>query len=343
MRPRRLSRGFTLVELLVVIAIIGILAGLIAAGLPRALEAARLANAENNFTQIRTILIDYNTKHGTFPPSYGYITDLLKGDNRVSAADISAGLTSGVVTPPDIYFLLPWTAMTGTHKEDGLRDTFAKLGYDTDQDGEISRLEFAPIGNYNSSNDTYTFNFNELYEGYNGSNSGETLTDLQRQETTDDTRPYVYIAVNERQFRIFKSIVQADAANSSNPRPFNLSANAIQQINDRLTFPPASYDSFVLISVGPNAAIGTGGILPEFDEDGFLSASAVPEPYHYHILGLAAYFMATRDAENGGEGDGILDFDFKARTREGQGRNADNDLPGPYPKGQGPLIYTGGT
>ena len=83
--------------------------------------------------------------------------------------------------------------------------------------------------------------------------------------------------------------------------------------------------------------------MERFGVNGFMSLSDIPYAYQYHILGLAAYYMLTRDAENGGEGDQELDFDYLARTTRGQGRNADNDLPGQYPKGAGPLIYTGGS
>jgi len=343
MRPQRLSRGFTLVELLVVIAIIGILAGLIAAGLPVAMKKARLANANNNFTQIRTILIAYYTDHGSFPPMYGYISDEFKGDNRRSANDIASGI--GVdYTVKDALFLLPWDAMAGIHANLKLRDTFAKTGYDINTDGNITRLEFAPLGNYNSSNDTYTFNFDGLYFGDNGAGATSSVqADLNRQLNTNQTRPYVFASVNERQFRVFKRIVEDDASNSSDPRPYNLSQNAIDQINQRLIFPPASYDKFVLISVGPDGPTGFGDFLPEFGENGFMNVSQIPAVNQYHILGLALYYMATRDAENGGEGDGEPDFDYIARTTRGQADVRENYLPGRYPKAGGPLIYTGGT
>ena len=61
----------------------------------------------------------------------------------------------------------------------------------------------------------------------------------------------------------------------------------------------------------------------------------------YHLLGLATHFMATRDAENGGEGDSELDFDYQARVSRGQGKDSNNDMPGAAPKGDGPLIFVG--
>ncbi|HPA04274.1 MAG TPA: prepilin-type N-terminal cleavage/methylation domain-containing protein, partial [Candidatus Hydrogenedentes bacterium] len=48
--------GFTLIELLVVIAIIGILAGFLAVGLPRALELAKIRDVETDFNGIRNAL-----------------------------------------------------------------------------------------------------------------------------------------------------------------------------------------------------------------------------------------------------------------------------------------------
>ncbi len=66
----------------------------------------------------------------------------------------------------------------------------------------------------------------------------------------------------------------------------------------------------------------------------------------YHILGLRAYFLLTRDL-NGNE---VLDFDFRARTRLGEAspqiawefnnRTLQNELPCDTPFNYGPYIYS---
>lgn len=356
MRPRRPSLGFTLVELLVVIAIIGILAGLVAAVLPRALERARIANAENNFTQIRTILTDYYTKHDSYPPMHGYLSDEFKGDNFVDPGVILNRILGNDPDPDlnfpngeaDAFFLRPWDDYLEIHTNEDLYDSFAQLGYDTDQDGVITRLEYAPIGMPIPGGQGFDFtNYDELYLGDNGSgNGGVTADDVDRQRQSADQRPYVYIAVNQRQARLFRDIMYDEAiadGNGSDPRPFDLSQTAVDRIMD-MQFPPPRYDAAVLISVGPDAARGTAGLLPEFGENGFMDLSTLVSAnravYQYHILGLAAHFLATRDAEGNGQGDGTLDFDFKGRSRAGQGRSFDNNLPrAGAERAAGPLIY----
>jgi hypothetical protein len=105
-----------------------------------------------------------------------------------------------------------------------------------------------------------------------------------------------------------------------------------------MRFPPVRYDAYVLISVGPTGnTFGLGrNLLPQ----NYLST--VHPNYLYHALGIAAYFMATRDANNNGQ----LDFDYIARTRQDEadirGPNGEfvNQLPDELaPNGAGPIIY----
>ena len=64
--------------------------------------------------------------------------------------------------------------------------------------------------------------------------------------------------------------------------------------------------------------------------------------YYYHILGMAAYFMATRDADGGGKGDGELDFEYRARTTRGQTNSESNYLPdATRQRAPGPMIFVG--
>ncbi len=350
MRPRR---GFTLVELLVVIAIIGILAGFVAVALPRVIMKAKMSDTMNTMTQLRTALIAYYTDHNSLPPTYGYLSPVFLKDTRFSdpgtrAQDIVNLLNDGTITQNHSFFLLPWMAALREHGNEKLNDRWSRgNGYDTDRDGTISRLEFAPRGVFNGGNQTYSFNYTELYLGNDGADNSDTNTIMDVEEqlaATNDSRPFIYIAVNERQARVFRKIMYDMAernGNTSDPRPFNLDQQALDAIRTQLSFPPPSYDKFVLISVGPNFASGTNGIVVEVDRMGLDTAgNSYDFVNQYHLLGLATYFLATRDFEAGGKGDGELDFNFSSRV-SGQADNPDNDMPGKYPKGDGPIIYAG--
>lgn len=355
MRPRTRRQGFTLVELLVVIAIIGILAGFLAVGLPKAMEMARLSALKNNMNQVRTILTAYYADHQTFPPSYGELSPLFlkypEFANPVDRPDNIVGWSG--IGQSDIFFLQPWMSFLREHGNTKLYDTFSRnSGYDTDGDGELSRLEFAMIGVYNGATQKYDFSSrDELWLGKDGGNSGGTLDDANEQLSSKGPRPFVYIAVNQRQARIFRTIIYAFASrpgseypNKSvdNPRPYNLDQVAKDAIRAQLSFPPPSYDAYVLVSVGPQFDNGTSGLLAEVQEMGFdPTADNYAYVNQYHLAGLAAYFMLSRDANEGGKGNGELDFDYNAR-KGGEAGNANNDLRGKYPKGAGPVIYVGG-
>lgn len=246
----------------------------------------------------------------------------------------------------DVYFLVPWMAAMREHGNDSLYDNWTRSnGYDTDGDDQLSRLEFAPIGDHQPGTTVWNFNFLDLYNGPASPGDAATQADMSRQLGDQGPRPLIYIPVNERQARVFRNIIYAMAGrqgNASDPRPFNLDAEAIADIQTQLSFPPPSYDDYVLISIGPNFVAGTNGLIVDWDRmglDGFPAVYA--QVNQYHLLGLATYFMATRDAENGGEGDGELDFDYQARVSRGQGRDPNNDMPGAQPKGDGPLIWDG--
>ncbi len=100
-----------------------------------------------------------------------------------------------------------------------------------------------------------------------------------------------------------------------------------------MTFPPANYDAAVLISLGPDG--NTRGLLPEPGGLPAAVTNGVAPAYAYHVLGIVAYFMASRDAD----ASGALDFDFRGRTRGGEAKNPNNQLPDPLaPNGQGPMI-----
>ena len=358
--PLKQTRGFTLIELLVVIAIIGILAGFLAIGLPRALEAAKIAKVENTFLQLRNILTEYLVDHGTYPPAYGYLDRDAVEFMRQQGTDIALlqigalnqlQTTGTSLFQPRPLYTRPWMAYVGQHNNLDLYDPFS-IAFDTDRDGDISRLEYAPFGSLDDSAQNFSFP-TALYDPNNV--AGVLQGDLERQFDSQGLRPILYFPINKRQFR--KVAAEWLRNDRADPRP-----NDSALVNGTLMaqrFPPPSYDAYVLISVGPTA--NTWKLITDFKDSrdpkvwNRLDPGNYAPAYYYHVLGMAAYFMATRDAENygqGPEGDGELDFEFRARTRRGQvesgtklspppGRNS-NDLPAPgWRKNAGPNIFVG--
>jgi len=61
------SAGFTLTELLVVISIIGLLAGLSAVGIPRAMEAGKKAKVKTELTSLVAAVKAYRQEYGRYP------------------------------------------------------------------------------------------------------------------------------------------------------------------------------------------------------------------------------------------------------------------------------------
>lgn len=323
---RSRATGFTLIELLTVIAIIGILAGLIAAGLPRALERAKIANLQGTFKALHNSLVTYYTEHGTYPPRYGYIDKKLFGQG-IDPLEIGNDATN--------FITQPYLALLKQPTNEDLFDNFA-ITADANRNGQISLAEYYPLpqvipgGALQYQECVYT-----LFVG----------CDQTPQLLTEDSRPMLYFPVNKRQVQQATQhwLKTASDAGQNVNQPFNLvpwelGPNAFTiftpdaALGTGISFPPNQYDAYVLISVGPSAS--TFGIIPE---DAQLPNN-IPPAYRYHVMGIMAYFMATRDIDNDGE----LDFDFMSRTRRGEAEDTYNNLPDPTsPVGTGPVIFKG--
>jgi len=303
-------RGFTLIELLTVIAIMGILMAMVAVGLPRALEKAKIADVETDMEAVFRAAVQYMADHGTYPPRYGY---LKRGWDR-SGLDLS--------DPADIgkaYFLEPYTSRIGYFGAFDVYDRFSLDSHDTNGDNVLQPLEFCPAGLYNAATNRVEFRDDVIYNGP-GSVPAEELKQLNQQG------PYVYLPVNLDQFRKVKKAVARDGDLTGRTTDWDAVWTSLN-----LRFPPPKYDAFVLISVGPRE--GTFGILnvPETGDD------------RYHKMALRAYYFATRDINNGGEGNGVPDFDFRARMQENEAGVLEDENPAwaVLPNGQpleGPLI-----
>jgi len=299
-------RGFTLIELLTVVAIIAILASLTAVVAPRAIERAKLRKLDGAMIQLRTAFTEYYTKNSTYPPTYGYIAPQAKDKQTLVDSD---------------YFTKPYLALMQLAKIADLYDNFAD-STDTNRDGNLGILEYSPIGQTDVASNKTTYQ----PVLYNGSAPQDEIAE----QLKADGRPIVYVPVNlaqfkrARQFWVETGDVYGATWNATDPRIAGM------------TFPPPTYDAYVLISVGPGGS--TFGVVAD-------PPSGAGNRNRYHLAALRTYFLATRDLNNNGK----LDFEFEARSREdeglpeytpgGQTYSANNNLPDPIaPRGYGPVI-----
>ncbi len=313
------SRGFTLIELLTVVAIIAILASLTLTVGPRMIERARMNRLLSAMRQVDLALEAYRIDFQTFPPGYGYVS--FDAEDPQPPADPA--------DEPGYYNLMPYMARLRYHGDEDMYDEFSD-SYDTLDNGEIGLLEFSPVG-HRRPDGTYDLDYS--LPRYTGQVTAAFQTEVNRQLTTSP-RPFIYIPVNKQQFSRAQQFWWehapefADVWDSDDPRLANLN------------FPPRTYDAFVLISVGP--ARNSFGLLAEplgWDVEQEDNGRNL-----YHILGLRAFYLATRDLN----ANGLLDFDFRARTQQGEarqeydfnGRMVNNNLPSPtMPAGAGPVIW----
>jgi prepilin-type N-terminal cleavage/methylation domain-containing protein len=281
--------GFTLVELLVVVAIIAILASIIAVALPRALERAKIARMTGALDQLRISLTQYYSDHSTYPPPYG---TRYFGSRFADPNDLSVDLAK-------IYQINNFMAAMGLYDEDRY-DEFSQ-GYSTslEQSTGLSLLEFAPVATQGVS--SFSYNPEVYNEIYTGNNLGSAVAE----QLSEDRRPFIYVAVNQRQFQRAKTYWLRN-------NDFLATTWDTTQANSELAglqFPPPNYDTFVLIGVGPG-----GDSFGLVDDPPFLNQ--IPQEDRYYVAALRTYFLATRDLNGNGE----LDFHFQSRTSQAEGR-----------------------
>ncbi len=356
------SKGFTLIELLAVIAIIGILAALVTVGAPRVLEKARIADVESDFNNLRIALASYAADFGSYPPGYGYrrltnaqvLDEDVDGDGEADGIDPFAFPYDTTIADARYFYLDNYMVNLGMFKSFDLYDKFNYDSHDANMTDTIEFLEYAPVGRPDPANPTQYIGFSPVRFLGNGVNNDGETTRMEAEQG-----PYIYIPVNALQAKRFFQYCMAGYTfyQDSNPSlaldyafarifDFDDSTTPLGQtgqprsISQRylanLSFPPPKYDAFVLVSVGPN--LNVSGLLP----------TPLPDQHPseildaYHIMGLRAYFLATRDINLNNR----LDFDFRARTRQNENSSAFelNGL-GLMPDGsgaEGPLIYQQG-
>jgi len=297
--------GFTLVELLVVIAIIAILVGLTAAALPRVLERAKIADAETDFANIRNALVDYYTKHETFPLPYGFRTWKSEQDRKAGTPGWDDTSDS------EMFNFVPYMDNVKEYGSVGLYDRFAEV-LDTNSDEFISRLEYSPL-----------LPLPGGHTLFGGAAPGPGMEGPQR--------PYVYAPINQQVFRLFLASAPANTVWDGAGWP-SWAAGISTLVSPR-------YDAFVLISVGPER--NSYGLAVPSDEAAFIASLPIQQDA-YQALALRCYYLATRDANKNYKLD--FDFRTRTREDEAEAlANFFSDpqghrLPDGSFKG-GPLIY----
>ena len=314
------TRGFTLIELLTVVAIIAILASMTMVVGPRMIMKAKITKVQGTMNQISADLADYYTKNNTYPPGYGFINFDNRSWNPAALPDVP-----GDRFFQDYYELDSWMGLVDIRGIEDYMDEFSLSG-DTDQDNIISPLEFIPENDVllrQGPDDTTT-----LWNGIPASPAH--MMNLEK-------RSFVYIPVNLMQFKKLKRYWDA-VPDGTNPgsavvdqsyadfwSPVAIPAAPPNPAFPRIAIPAASYDAYVLLSVGPGGSMC--GILPP------PTGTETSLGEMYQVTALRAAYLATRDQD----GDGYPDFNFENRI---QGDSKGHYFP-PWTElrgGQGPII-----
>ena len=109
---QKFSFGFTLVELLVVVSIIGLLVGLLAAGIPLAIEKGMTAKAKGETTAIVAAIKAYKQEYGRFPGDSSVANRLFSSNSspdinalmKVLSGDATATLDGEIANPKGVRF-----------------------------------------------------------------------------------------------------------------------------------------------------------------------------------------------------------------------------------------------